>query len=101
MAPASVRVLCRLVSEHQIELGWSIRCPGCGEVHRFYCEGSEPGTGMKWRFNGSMEAPTFLPGFTQTKDGKLCHGFVQGGKIYFNSTSAHELAGKFVAMAAW
>ncbi len=76
-------------------LGWF--CPGCK------CGHAVPTTGPhKWKWNGSMEAPTFTPSVLHNKDGKsslpLCHVFIANGKIEFLPDCTHELAGQTVDM---
>lgn len=75
-------------------------CPGCGHAHWF--EVNAPG-GAGWKWNGSMEAPTFSPPLlcNQHDAASRCHSFVTDGKIQFLSDCWHELRGQTVEIPEW
>lgn len=88
-------------------------CPGCAEAHQI---GVEPPALVIWGFNGSGDAPTFVPsvlvrgGARLTEDEwrrvmageqvdrpeRVCHSFVRDGRIEFLADSTHALAGRTV-----
>ena len=89
--------------ENMIETGtvqvW-FWCPGCDEAHAVMVGGNYPGP--KWGWNGSLERPTFTPSIlVRSKRGeaqtdKVCHSFVNEGRIQFLGDCTHELAGETV-----
>lgn len=84
----------------------AFKCPGCRGPQQL------PVTGPKaWKWDGSMESPTFEPSILTTWDGlsdpgdgksqrvkKVCHSFVRNGKIEFLSDCTHRLAGQTVEL---
>jgi hypothetical protein len=86
-------------------------CPGCEEMHPLP-DG--------WTFNGDLERPTFSPSFAQggmqtvqvdgkwtgewVRDGegkpvpRVCHYFVEEGRLRFLDDCTHPLAGKTIDM---
>lgn len=65
-------------------------CPGCDEVHQITV-GGEKG----WSFSGTREAPTFSPSIL-TRGVKVCHSYMEAGKMRFLSDCNHALAGQTV-----
>lgn len=90
--------------------GFSYWCQGCDEVH---------GVSSGWKFEGTLEAPTFSPSVLVTSghyvDGWIgpdcwctyrtehpdcpfkcsrCHTFIKGGMVQFLSDCTHALAGQ-------
>ena len=82
-------------------VGYSFYCPGCEHGHVFYTAGS-----MTWGFNGNHEAPTFTPSLLNTCPNhpdpkqRRCHLNLTNGQLVFHADSAHDLAGKTVALPA-
>lgn len=90
------------------------RCPGCGEPHMVTVG---EGSGPRWGWNGSGDAPTFTPSILVTwsepsdvpeefddtsKDIKrVCHSFVTDGRIQFLEDCTHALAGQTVDLPDW
>ena len=97
-------------------------CPGCDQSHQIaYGEGSGP----RWAWNGSGDAPTFSPsvlvtGTDFTEEGwamldrgesppggkyptraMTCHSFVRDGRIQFLLDCSHALAGQTVDLPDW
>ena len=69
-------------------------CPGCNVLHRVAVTGRN-----KWDWNGSTEAPTFMPSVKVTYgDKRVCHSFIKDGHIQFLSDCYHDKAGKTVEM---
>jgi len=70
-------------------------CPGCEDCHAFMVP--------RWTWNGSMDAPTFMPSLLcNGSDPKSrCHSFVTDGKIQFLSDCHHNLAGQTVQIPEW
>lgn len=100
------------------ELGtYSIKCPGCGDIHHL---------DKRWSFNGNYEKPTFSPSLLirgghfepHFKEGDrcwctydaenpdspspfkcvVCHSFITDGKIQFLGDCTHSLAGQTVEL---
>ena len=72
-----------------------IWCPGCEEAHALNVSSTkgEP----VWKWNGSLEAPSFFPSLLAVS-GKRCHSFISDGTIKFLKDCDHDLAGKTVAL---
>jgi len=70
-------------------------CPGCECSHAF--------TVPPWTFNGSDDAPTFVPSLLCNKDDPAtrCHLFMTNGTIQFLPDCHHKLAGKVVSVPEW
>ena len=93
-------------------------CPGCEENHGVWTETPNDLTGSKWKWNGSLDKPTFSPsilvrGTVPITDDehrrimagekiepvpKQCHSFVRDGMIEFLSDCTHKLAGQTVPL---
>lgn len=99
-------------------------CPGCGEEHQVWVNGTRNNNSASWGFNGSFERPTFTPSILITSGhyvpgyGKdrcwctykqehpnewspscgICHSFVTDGKIQFLGDCTHHLAGQTVEL---
>ncbi len=101
-------------------------CPGCDGHHGVATDPNNPNTvtGAKWRWNGSLEKPTFEPSVlvhsveTIKRDAPdrlptesieewcdkhrvktpRCHHYVRDGRIEFLSDCEHSLAGQTVDM---
>ena len=72
-------------------------CPGCQEIHAVTVD--DQGQGPKWRWNKSVEKPTFTPSILCRKNRpneERCHSFVTDGKIRFLQDCDHELKGQTV-----
>lgn len=81
--------------------GFSHWCPGCERMHVL----PHP---RGWTFNGDLERPTFSPSFRHDwRDAggeRVCHYFLQDGKLQFCGDAWHGLAGQTVelpALPAW
>lgn len=78
-------------------------CPGCDSAHRIQVG---QGSGPRWGWNGSGDAPTFTPSVLVRYDGanadipgglpSVCHTFVTDGRIQFLADCSHKLAGQTV-----
>lgn len=106
----------KLAKRHfdDVEEHMSFRCPGCFKVHSLPTKGEKA-----WKFNGSMEAPTFQPSIlakgvdniTEEEHKRImagekieprpmvCHSYVTDGKIQFLSDCTHHLTDKTVELA--
>jgi hypothetical protein len=73
----------------------TFHCPGCECAHPFDLK--------RWTWNGSMEAPTFMPSLLCNKDypESRCHSFVKDGWIQFLGDCYHELKGLTVEIPDW
>lgn len=60
-------------------------CPGCGYDHAFEVP--------RWKWNGSLDRPTFKPSLLCNKDhpSSRCHSFVTDGNIRFLPDCFHKL----------
>jgi hypothetical protein len=66
-------------------------CPGCGTNHSVLSD--------KWTFNNDVEKPTISPSvLVKSWPIKICHFFVQDGKISYLHDCEHELKDKVVDM---
>lgn len=105
--------------DHTEVIGYTFRCPGCGDYHSVAVKPYEHRT-VVWNFNGSEALPTFRPSLLVKSghyvDGKtnecwctynkthepapftcyICHSFITEGKIEFLGDCTHSLAGKTV-----
>jgi hypothetical protein len=80
------------------------RCPGCDCVHVVTVNGGKNSMGATWRWNNSVDAPTFSPSILVTWDTagtKKCHSYVTDGKIKFLGDSFHELKNQTVDIPEW
>lgn len=70
-------------------------CPGCERSHGIHVP--------QWKWNGSMDSPTFTPSLLcNGHDPKSrCHSFITDGSIRFLSDSYHKLAGQTVPIPDW
>lgn len=65
-------------------------------------DGSIPGSGPLWGWNGNFEKPTVTPSVrAQWTEGeamtpKCCHFFLTDGKLHFLNDCTHALAGQVV-----
>ena len=95
-------------------------CPGCGNAHGVWTT-KRNGVGSVWKFNGSMDKPTFEPSLLvnatrditpeehrRIMDGEKlnipkvrCHSYVRNGQIEYLGDCTHALAGKTVPMVAF
>lgn len=74
------------------------KCPGCRGPQQLPVTGPQA-----WKWNGSMESPTFEPSILTTwespgKGKRICHSYVTDGKIKFLSDCTHGLAGQTVEL---
>jgi hypothetical protein len=74
---------------------YCFHCPGC--------ECSHPFDVTRWKWNGSMDKPTFTPSLlcNQHDPASRCHSFVTDGRIQFLSDCWHKLAGQTVEIPEW
>lgn len=73
-------------------------CPACGTSHGIHTQKVNK-QNQRWKWNGSVQAPTFSPAIiTEGKDG-TCHATIKDGKIKFGKESTHKLSGKTIALA--
>lgn len=64
----------------------AIECPACGYMHLF---------DSRWKWNGSLTAPTFYPSMAlRGGGGSICHFFVTDGKIQFQGDCTHAFKDK-------
>jgi hypothetical protein len=70
---------------------YMILCPGCKHGHKF---------DSRWKFNGSLELPTFTPSYLENADDQQlrCHCYVTNGQIQFLPDSGHALRGATVEL---
>lgn len=83
-------------------------CPGCDGAHAVQ---HGDGPGPRWTWNGNAERPTFSPSVLVTYDGadagqdgappRVCHSFVNDGRIQFLGDCTHVLAGETVDLPPW
>jgi hypothetical protein len=96
---------------------YAFHCPGCEGGHMVSVSGNHP----VWGWNGSVDAPTFIPSIRVTgvqpltdeeaeriyAGGKIeprplcCHSFVTDGRIQFLGDCTHSLAGQTVEIPDW
>jgi hypothetical protein len=84
---------------------YAFACPGCRCGHVIPVAGKQP----TWGWNGSIDAPTFMPSICVHGKSLVenkwtdftCHSFVNDGKIQFLSDSTHAFAGKTVDLPDW
>lgn len=106
------------VSFEGVRYGMAFDCPGCSLTHVVNVARypSAPAAFPVWRWNNSMEIPTFEPSLSVTcgpwkdespapanygPDGILrCHSFVREGRIQFLSDCTHALAGQTMELPA-
>lgn len=103
-------------------IGYGFNCPGCEHFHAVYVAGEGH---HHWTFNGDTERPTFSPSllvqwdaheppvtpenieewkrapWPQAKVHKVCHSFINDGRIQFLGDCTHKLAGKTVEIPLW
>lgn len=69
-------------------------CPGCNTIHE---------VNQTWGFNGDIASPTFTPSIMVVWEGggirKVCHSFVEDGKIRFLDDCTHSMAGETVELS--
>lgn len=72
-------------------------CPGCDSLHVVYVGGAGHPV---WSFNESLERPTVSPSvlvtWTEFDVPKVCHSFINDGRIQFLGDCTHALAGQTV-----
>lgn len=76
-------------------------CPGCESYHGVRADDS--GKRPNWKWNGSVDAPTFEPSILVNKNQEnpavpICHSFVRNGEIQFLNDCSHSLAGQTVKL---
>lgn len=86
----------------------AFRCLGCNREHAIAVG---QGSGPRWGWNESIEAPTFTPSVLVRYDGSdagtdgappaVCHSFVTDGRIQFLGDCTHALAGQTVDLPDW
>ena len=85
--------------------GMLFNCPGCDMLHVVYvgAKGDRP----VLVFNGDMKRPTFSPSvlvkypWGTRQEEKVCHSFINDGRIQYLTDCTHHLAGKTVDLPAW
>lgn len=70
-------------------------CPACDRGHLLHM-GHRDARLLDWDHN--TKAPTFSPDIRQEDVYGICHYFIQGGRILFQSDSSHIMAGRDVAL---
>ena len=80
--------------------GYILFCPGCRTGHYFPVRPNKRDgvPGPKWRFEGTVDEPTFMPSMNITSARHRCHSFVEKGKIRFLGDCAHDLKGQTVEL---
>lgn len=75
-------------------------CPGCRNSHAVSVNGHRNSSGATWKWNGSMERPTFTPSILCNKDVPeyRCHHFIRSGYIEFLNDCFHALKGQTVPL---
>jgi Family of unknown function (DUF6527) len=78
-------------------------CPGCGFDHPFHVLPAKTRKGESWKWNGSLDKPTFAPSLLVNKDypAQRCHSYVTNGQIKFLTDCWHSLKGKTVEIPDW
>jgi hypothetical protein len=97
---AKVRTINRTEPPIDGQPDYSFWCPACRCAHAVWVH---PPNQCAWKFNGSLENPTFDPSLkiTQPMHGRpdgVCHVVVTDGVLYFQPDCTHEMAGRTVAM---
>lgn len=59
--------------------------------------GNRKGTNC-WSWNGDTEKPTLKPSIKTTREGFVCHSFLNDGKAQFLSDCTHDLVNQTVDM---
>jgi hypothetical protein len=82
--------------------GFIFYCPGC-KYHHYVAIKEHNSMGAIWKWNESLEKPTFTPSIlVQGHGGNMgtpnCHSYVTDGMIQFLTDCTHELAGKTVEL---
>ncbi|MFA6066883.1 MAG: DUF6527 family protein [Candidatus Babeliaceae bacterium] len=75
-------------------------CPGCEHAHVVYVK--ESAQKIAWDFNGDIDKPTFSPSilnkWTEGEAHKVCHCYIEDGKIQFLGDCTHELKNQTVEL---
>lgn len=81
------------------ETSVEFKCPGCGWTHMLNTGPGRP----RWTFNGDLDRPTLSPSINHRQEftaadrpARVCHSFVEDGRIRFLPDSTHQLAGQTV-----
>lgn len=69
-------------------------CPGCQETHSYVVGPESQDSGPRWKFNGDMEKPSFLPSLKYPK----CHLWVDNGIIDYGWDCKHRFRGKKIPL---
>ena len=79
-------------------------CPGCKCDHGVWTTERNRLQAI-WSFNGNLDKPTVSPSIlvrwtktTGTVEDKVCHSFINDGKIQYLSDCTHELAGQTIEL---
>jgi hypothetical protein len=80
-------------------IGWCHWCEACESLHCFRIEHPQNEGRPTWKFDGSVETPSFHPSmrlFTGPKNSPktICHYFVKAGRIEYCEDSPHRLRGQ-------
>jgi hypothetical protein len=116
-AQSVVRVIAKSMKARRKEVSGieyvEIICPGCSlRVGFNYFHVIDTNGPIKWKWNGSLDKPTFEPSLLfwyehrldedeeekKYVDSARCHSFVREGNIQFLSDCGHALAGKTVEL---
>lgn len=77
-------------------------CPGCGHLHGIHVG---QGEGVRWTWDGNIEAPTFNPSVSvkwkEFEIEKHCHSFIRAGNFEFLGDCTHALANTITPIAEW
>lgn len=87
----------------RIENRFLFYCPGCKCDHEVrVAQGNKMESQPFWAWNGSVDAPTFVPSVrvrTNDKNGdSICHFFIVNGHFQFLPDCTHELRSKQIDM---
>ena len=70
-------------------------CPGCGYEHAFGLTTE----GGHHKFNMNLECPTVSPSLLHNfSPDRICHSFIESGKIQFLPDCWHSLAGQTIEL---
>lgn len=95
----------RLVAYQPGDYGM-IYCPGCQVPHAIYLGPDPPEGGSIVPYNGRPTAPTFVGKIDTVAREQIyvvprCAFTITAGRIAFDKSSGHALAGKTVDLPAW
>lgn len=78
----------------------AIWCVGCQKLHRINVYQPNSTTGVQWRWNANAARPTFSPSIIVALGrNKVCHFYVQQGRIEYLRDTHHTFAGQHLPLA--